>query len=122
MLLKRLTMASALLLISNPLWALVVEAKRVSPARQFDGASQTLTHDCGSSPNVQLNGTSNNLTVKGKCEKIEISGMGNSVQIETVSAIEVSGMNNKVTYKNGSGSQAPRIEQSGMGNSVTKAN
>ncbi|BEH74873.1 hypothetical protein YM3MPS_06760 [Mycobacterium pseudoshottsii] len=57
---------------------------------------------------------SNTVTITGHCASVSVSGLQNTVTVETADRITASGLNNKVTYQSGS----PKISKSGSGNVI----
>ncbi len=54
------------------------------------------------------------VSITGHCASLSVSGVQNSITVESVDSIEASGFNNKVTYHSG----APKISNSGGSNVV----
>jgi hypothetical protein len=57
---------------------------------------------------------SNTVTITGHCAELSVSGVGNTISIDSADAIGVSGFDNRITYHTG----APHIENSGGDNEV----
>ncbi|CFR86846.1 membrane protein [Mycobacterium tuberculosis] len=63
---------------------------------------------------VSVSGMSNTVVITGHCTSLTVSGMRNSVTVDSVDTIEAAGFNNEVTYHSGS----PKISNAGGSNSV----
>lgn len=98
--------AALLLALAGPSYA-AIEKNGVGGAETVECRGQA----------VQVNGTSQDLTLLGECPDVQVNGMGNTVRIELARKIDVNGMNNKVVWGQGI-SGAPRVATAGMGNSV----
>jgi len=73
--------------------------------------------DCADGKSLNVGGSNNTLTVKGKCASVNIGGADNKITFEEISTdISLVGLNNTVTYKNGD----PKINNLGSGNTVSK--
>lgn len=73
--------------------------------------------DCADGKSLNVAGSNNNLTVKGKCASVIIGGAGNTIDFKRIDGeLRVIGLNNKVTYEAGD----PNVNDIGSGNSITK--
>jgi len=54
------------------------------------------------------------VVITGHCTQISVSGVQNSITVDSVDAIDASGFNNKVTYHSGT----PEVGNSGDSNVV----
>ncbi|OSC38732.1 DUF3060 domain-containing protein [Mycobacterium decipiens] len=63
---------------------------------------------------VSISGVSNTVVITGHCASLTVSGMRNSVTVDSVDSIEAAGFNNEVTYRSGS----PKISKAGDSNVV----
>ncbi len=78
---------------------------------------KTDTLDCAEGKGLNIGGSKNTLTVKGRCGSVVIGGDENKVSFERVDTeIIVAGFNNTVTYRDG----APNVQDLGTGNTITK--
>lgn len=78
---------------------------------------KTDTLDCADGKGLNIGGSKNTLTVKGRCGSVIIGGDDNRVTFEKVDAeLIVAGLNNTVTYRDGD----PQIQDLGTGNTITK--
>lgn len=100
---KKLGLALTLILASTPAFA---EA-------DYSDASQTINHDCNSDPQVDISGSSNQITLTGTCTEVEINGASNTVIIEASKKVSVTGANNEVTV-----TASDRISVTGANNNV----
>jgi len=67
---------------------------------------------------VQVNGSSAEIILLGECPDVQVNGMSNIVKIELAKDIQVNGMSNKVIWEQSLVGSKPRIQTSGVGNSV----
>ncbi|MCW2554425.1 MAG: hypothetical protein JWR78_4206, partial [Mycobacterium sp.] len=65
---------------------------------------------------VNVSGVSNTVVITGQCRSVTVSGVENTITVETAATISASGFDNRVTYLSG----APQIENSGDSNVVEK--
>ena len=73
--------------------------------------------DCADGKSLNVGGSNNTLTVKGKCSTVSIGGADNKITFDEVDKqLSVVGLNNTITYKNGD----PKVENLGSGNSINK--
>lgn len=79
------------------------------------GIKENQTVACNQN-SVNLSGISNKVVITGHCAMLHVSGVQNSITVDSVDAIEVSGFNNQITYHAGN----PSIDKSGDGNVVQK--
>ena len=78
---------------------------------------KTDTLDCADGKSLNIGGSKNTLTVKGRCASVIIGGDDNKIIFDKVDTeLIVAGLNNTVTYRNG----APQVQDLGTGNSITK--
>lgn len=77
----------------------------------------TETRDCADGKSLNIGGSGNTLTVKGRCDSVIIGGDDNKITFETVDTeLTVAGLNNTVTYREGD----PQVQDLGTGNTITK--
>lgn len=77
----------------------------------------TATLDCGDGKGLNIGGSKNTLTVKGRCGSVVVGGDDNTITFDKVdTSLIVAGLNNTVTYRDG----APNIQDLGTGNNITK--
>lgn len=82
----------------------------------FTGIAQTVKHTCSAGENIDLSGTSNDLTLSGPCGVVTVSGLGHDVTVETAASIDVSGKNNTVMWTKGD----PKVKGASASNRVFK--
>ena len=100
---------------------------------QIDAENQLLTEDplilseasdyksfpCnGREIEILKEATSSTFNVSGECKKITVDGVANNVTVEKVGEIVVRGTSNKVTYSEGLEGKKPKIDKTGISNSV----
>jgi len=95
---------------------------------------QTTTIDCSAS-SVVVHGEDNNLTLRGECKKlkvtgndnrinaitvneVEVSGDDNVINVETVTTITTTGDDNNISWKSGAGGEPPKISTKGDDNHI----
>lgn len=77
----------------------------------------TETRDCADGKSLNIGGSGNTLTVKGRCDSVIVGGDDNKITLEKVDTeLTVAGLNNTVTYRDGD----PQVQDLGEGNSITK--
>ena len=77
----------------------------------------TETRDCADGKSLNIGGSKNTLTVKGRCDSVIIGGDDNKITFDKVDTeLTVAGLNNTITYRNGD----PSVQDLGTGNSITK--
>jgi hypothetical protein len=84
---------------------------KVDGGTAFTGVAQTKTYACSDGEDVDVGGTNNSISLTGKCGRITIAGIGNSVSLDTAASIEAGGRNNTVTYASGE----PKVTKPGTG-------
>ncbi|MCH9736398.1 MAG: DUF3060 domain-containing protein [Actinomycetia bacterium] len=73
--------------------------------------------DCADGKALNIGGSNNTLTVKGRCASVNVGGADNTLTFEQVdSELSVVGLNNTVTYREGE----PKINDTGSNNTITK--
>ena len=78
---------------------------------------KTDTLDCADGKSLNIGGSTNTLTVKGRCNSVIIGGDGNKITFDKVDTdLIVAGLNNTVTYREGD----PQVQDLGTGNTITK--
>ena len=77
----------------------------------------TETRDCADGKSLNIGGSKNTLTVKGRCASVIIGGDDNKITFDKVDTeLIVAGLNNTVSYRNGD----PQVQDLGTGNTITK--
>jgi hypothetical protein len=69
---------------------------------------------------VTITGTSHRLTLRGRCDRVVLSGTGSVVHVESLGRVTVSGVNNRVEWERGLDGNDPRIQKSGINNEVVQ--
>jgi len=73
--------------------------------------------DCADGKALNIGGSNNTLTVKGRCASVNVGGADNTLTFEQVdNDLSVVGLNNTVTYREGE----PKINDTGSNNTITK--
>lgn len=96
-------------------------------SKNYDGrASNTISYgsfgttsavDCADGKSLSVDGSNNKLTVRGRCEAVNVAGADNRITIERIDkALTITGLNNSVTYRGGE----PKVNDRGSGNTVTE--
>jgi hypothetical protein len=57
------------------------------------------SHDCGRTPNVAIRANGGEFTLSGTCERVRVTGSGNSIRIEATKRITVAGNGNTITIQ-----------------------
>ncbi len=77
----------------------------------------TATRDCADGKSLNIGGSKNTLTVKGRCASVIVGGDDNKITFEKVDTeLIVAGLNNTITYRAGD----PQVQDLGTGNTITK--
>ena len=78
---------------------------------------KTDTLDCADGKSLNIGGSKNTLTVKGRCASVIIGGDDNKITFEKVDTeLTIAGLNNTVSYRDGD----PQVQDLGTGNTITK--
>jgi hypothetical protein len=93
----------------------------VTPRAQqsVTASGQRRTIDC-KGQRVQVGGNTNDVTLRGECPRVDVTGVGNTVAIDVAGSIDVTGTSNRVTWQRALKGAAPRISTTGL-NSVQQA-
>jgi hypothetical protein len=113
-LMESLIRAGALVTFVSIAWTGIAAAQNTLT---MSGERRTVA--CGGDT-LRITGQKNTVTVTGECRKVDVSGTGNTVSIESVMAIEVTGTNNRVTWQRALNGDDPRVSVTGH-NTVTRA-
>ncbi len=62
-----------------------------------------------------VEGANNSITLTGNCNQLVVHSAGNTIDIESASAIIVNGAGNNITYGG-----SPTITDNGLGNTLTQ--
>jgi len=82
----------------------------------YESFGTTSVIDCADGKSLDVAGSNNSLTVRGRCETVNVAGADNRITIERVDkSLTVTGLNNSVAYRSGD----PTVDDRGSGNTVT---
>jgi hypothetical protein len=71
--------------------------------------------DCADGKSLNVAGSNNRLTVRGRCEAVSVAGADNRITVERVDkSLTITGLNNSVSYRGGE----PTVDDRGSGNTV----
>jgi hypothetical protein len=84
------------------------------------GNGRTDTIDCGGQ-NVRLGGSSNNITLKGTCPRLDVTGSNNTINVEALEAVDVTGVSNTIIWQRSLVGDQPRLGSTGLGNRLVPA-
>jgi hypothetical protein len=87
---------------------------------RLQGLGGKKTHACTAGQDVEVEGTSHDLTLTGECGTVEVEGTSNRVEVEAAKKIKVEGASNSVLWQRGVGGKDPKITRAGLNNSVAK--
>jgi hypothetical protein len=85
----------------------------------ISGGNQRRTFECGGK-NVIVSGSMNELTLRGECPRIDITGGGNTISVDQVGRIDITGAGNRVTWARALDGTRPRVSTTGVGNVITR--
>ena len=72
--------------------------------------------DCADGKSLNVTGSNNRLTVRGRCATVAVAGADNRITLDRVdSELTISGFNNTVAYRGGD----PKLADKGSGNTIT---
>lgn len=81
----------------------------------YESFGTTSELNCADGKSLNVAGSNNALTVRGRCETVTIAGADNRITVERVDqALTISGLNNSVTYRAGD----PTVDDHGSGNTI----
>lgn len=86
-----------------------------SGALSVAGIERSENFECAGR-NVDISGVDNTVVLTGRCSRVEVSGVGNSVRVDAAAEIIVSGLENDVVFLAGD----PQVEKSGLRNEVNR--
>lgn len=88
---------------------------RFSNVVSYESFGTTAAVDCAEGKTLDVVGSNNKLTVRGRCDEVKVAGADNRITIEWVEkALTITGLNNSVTYRGGQ----PRVANRGSGNTI----
>lgn len=94
-------------------------AKTVEVANtiNFGSFGTTTEIDCADGKSLNVGGSNNTLTVKGRCDSVSVGGADNTIKLAQVDGdLSVVGLHNTITYADG----APKVHDTGTGNRITE--
>ena len=100
---------------SSPTSTATVSRLPPGTARSVAGVGNQRTLACNNSI-VSISGMDNTVGLTGRCGRVNVSGVQNSVTIDDAGAIVVSGLNNRVVFHYGT----PELSQSGFDNTLER--
>ncbi|OBH21330.1 DUF3060 domain-containing protein [Mycolicibacter terrae] len=81
----------------------------------YGSVGTTSAVDCADGKSLLVAGSNNKLTVRGRCEAVNVAGADNRITVERVEkSLTVTGLNNSVTYRGGE----PTVDDRGSGNTI----
>jgi hypothetical protein len=89
----------------------------IAPAK-VDTSFSTVTYDCGSQSPIRVVGEDSTITLNGSCGEVDVSGVANTVNLQSVAVINVTGTGNHITWQRGPGGAVPQISNPGRSNSI----
>jgi len=102
-------------------------AKSARISKHYDGRfANTINYEsfgttsevtCADGKSLNVAGSNNRLTVRGRCEAVTVLGSDNRITLERVdTSLTVSGLNNSVSYRGGD----PTVDDRGSGNTISE--
>src|SRR5262245_16941350 len=113
------------LTVSGRGWVLWVAAGLVAgPAAAQEpitvtGVGVQRTIDCDGR-RVEITGSDNRLTLRGRCDAVAVSGTHNVVQVEGLGRVSITGINHRVEWEYALRGDQPSVSKSGIGNEVVQ--
>jgi len=89
----------------------------VAPPK-IDNNVSHVTYDCGNQSPIKIVGEDSTVTLNGSCGEVDISGVANTVNLQTVAIIKVTGSGNHITWENGPGGALPQLSNAGGNNDI----
>ncbi|MEB3031969.1 DUF3060 domain-containing protein [[Mycobacterium] nativiensis] len=82
----------------------------------YESFGTTSELSCVDGKSLNVAGSNNRLTVRGRCETVTVPGADNRITLDRVDkSLTVSGLNNSVIYRSGD----PTVDDRGSGNTIT---
>ncbi len=73
--------------------------------------------DCADGKSLNVGGSNNTLTVRGRCASVSVGGADNKIAVARIDGeLSVVGLNNTITYAHGD----PAVHDAGSGNRISK--
>lgn len=88
---------------------------RFADTLNYESFGTTSAVDCADGKSLNVVGSNNTLTIRGRCTVVTVSGADNRITLERVeTSLVVSGLNNSVVYRGGD----PTVDDRGSGNTI----
>lgn len=82
----------------------------------YDSFGTTSELNCADGKSLNVTGSNNRLTVRGRCATVTVAGADNRITVDRVETeLTISGINNSVAYRGGD----PKLYDQGSGNTFT---
>lgn len=98
--------------------ALLLTNEFAHAEQEFSGIRSQRNHNCSEAERIVISGVGQNITLRGACGAIEVSGTSNTVSVEQVESIAVEGTSNRLSFGSNAQGNKPRVANSGMANSI----
>jgi DUF3060 family protein len=95
-------------------WSLPLD---LAPAK-IDSSFSFVTYDCGNQSPIRIVGEDSTITLNGSCGEVDVSGVANTVNLQTVAAILASGTGNHISWEKGPAGGVPQISNPGRSNDI----
>ncbi len=89
----------------------------LAPAK-IDSSFSFVTYDCGNQSPIRIVGEDSTITLNGSCGEVDVSGVANTVNLQTVAAILATGTGNHISWEKGPGGAVPQISNPGRSNDI----
>ena len=89
----------------------------LAPAK-IDSSFSFVTYDCGNQSPVRIVGEDSTITLNGSCGEVDVSGVANTVNLQTVAAILATGTGNHISWEKGPAGAVPQISNPGRSNDI----
>ena len=89
----------------------------VAPAK-IDNSVSSVTYDCGNQSPIKIVGQDATVTLNGSCGEVDVSGVANTVNLQTLAIIKATGTGNHITWLKGPGGAVPQISNPGVSNDI----
>ena len=84
---------------------------------EYGSFGTTSAVDCADGKSLNVVGSNNTLTVRGRCTAVTVGGADNRITVERVDmSLTITGFNNSVTFRGGD----PTVNDSGSGNTIAE--
>lgn len=88
-----------------------------APAK-VDTSFSSATYDCGNQSPIRVVGEDSTITLNGSCGEVDVSGIDNIVNLQTVAIINAPGTGNHITWVRAPGGGVPHVSNSGASNTI----